>query len=138
MTEHKPAAEVIIETEEFLLEHSRLSDRPPIQERVRQFQELFEATAESVQEYVDNMESALPLWEEFNQYQARLSDWLVGADQTYSNQLQSGDAIITERSLRNAEVGSMCIRCVCMCIRYECLCMCVCCTCPNKNMTIRM
>ena len=105
MAEHKPAAEVIIETEEFLLEHSRRSERPQIEERVKQFQELFEGTAESVQEYVDKMESALPLWEDFNQCQAHLSQWLVGADQTYSSHLQLGNAIVTEKSLRNAEVG---------------------------------
>ena len=118
MAEHKPAAEVIIETEEFLLEHSRRSERSQIEERVKKFQELFEATAESVQEYVDKMGSSLPLWEEFNQCQAHLSQWLVGADQTYLNGLQLGNAIVTQHSLRNAEVCLL-LSCVFSCTRYN-------------------
>lgn len=57
-------------------------------------------------DYVSKMEASLPLWVQFNEHKRQLADWLLGAEEVYSNNLYSGDPDLTERSLRNAEVGN--------------------------------
>lgn len=104
--DHHPAAEVIVETVSFLLEHSKSSEHEAIKQRVQEFSDTFDNLVEMEEEYVTKMEASLPLWVQFNEHKNQLADWLVGAEEVYSERLQSGDPDLTERSLRNAEVGN--------------------------------
>lgn len=109
MADHHEAAEVILETLDFLLEHSKSSEHEAIKQRAQEFSDMFDQLADMEGTYVSNMEASLPLWVQFNQHKQELSSWLVGAEQLYASEhLQSGDADVTEQSLKNARVSHHC------------------------------
>ena len=104
LEDHQPAAEIIEETLPFLLEHSKSCEHDAIKQRVQEFVDMFANVTEMENEYVFKMEKSVPLWVKFNEHKEQLSQWLAGAEDDYNQRLQSGDADLTLRSLRNAEV----------------------------------
>ena len=72
--------------------------------REKEFVDMFANVTEMENEYVFKMEKSVPLWVKFNEHKEQLSQWLAGAEDDYNQRLQSGDADLTLRSLRNAEV----------------------------------
>ncbi|XP_019856696.1 PREDICTED: dystonin-like [Amphimedon queenslandica] len=102
--EHRPFVEVVMATEGFMLEHSRRSEHEGISQRVRNVTERFENLEGSERVYVEKLELSIPLWEEFHKHREELSVWVQEAEGVYnSDKLKPGNAIITERNLRNAE-----------------------------------
>ena len=104
LEDHRPAAEIIEDTLPFLLEHSKSCEHDAIKQRVQEFGDMFANVTEMEDEYVFKMEKSVPLWEKFNEHKEQLTHWLAGAEDAYQQRLQSGDADLTLRSLRNAEV----------------------------------
>ena len=91
---------------QFLLEHSKNCEHDAIKQRVQEFSEKFDGLVEMEADYVSKMEASVPLWVQFNDHKKLLTQWLAGAEDTYNDRLQSGDAELTRASLINAQVGA--------------------------------
>jgi hypothetical protein len=106
--EHKPAIEVIIVTESFVLEHTKKSTHAATTQRVKDLKDKFDNLEGSERIYVENLVQSVPLWEEFNRHKEGLAQWVEEADGIFnSDKLRPGNAFVTEQNLKNAEVKQL-------------------------------
>ena len=106
MQEHQKEAEFIEQTVSFLVEHSRKEHREEIAARAKDFVQRYQALSSSVDTYVSSMQDSIPIWKEFNDHGRGMLEWLDHVQgELESDHTQPGNAIVTERSLGNTEVG---------------------------------
>ena len=130
--EHQNEAEFIDQTVAFLQEHSRKAQREEMADKAAEFSERYQALMGSQDTYVHNLQvcvcvfvclcvhflssnyflcpipipqDSIPIWKEFNNQSQGLSEWLVHIQsELESDRTQSGNALVTKRSLTNSQV----------------------------------
>ncbi len=101
MREHEEARLFIQNTVPFLVEHSRKPDREDMQLKADEFDRRYRALQTSLDAHVAMLKESVPFWKKFNSGVSDLSNWLerVNGD-LVSDNVQFGNAIMTEKSLR--------------------------------------